>query len=268
MFPNWIYYFLGRKSAKSEGGGDTPSGKFVVPDGMKFGYSSYIPENFNDFDFSNVTDFNNYFYYSTITTVPFFDTSNGTSMIRMFARCSNLTNVPLIDTSKATSCANMFEYCSNLTTIPAFNTSNCTRFNDMFSRCTNLLNVPLLDTSKATDMASMFSNCSNLVSVPNINTSNCTNFSNMFTNDSKLENVPVLDFKSVVSNRFDYMFNSCTSLTNQSLDNILQSCISINSAFPASAKKLSNLSINTKYDSIIPTLPHYQEFIDAGWIIR
>ena len=108
------------------------SNDFVVPNGMKFAYSTFT--NFpTNCDLSYVTD-----------------------MGSMFNNCSQLTTIPQLNTSRATDMGHMFNNCSQLTTIPQLNTSNVTYMQGMFSSCDALTTIPLLDTSKVVYMSSMF----------------------------------------------------------------------------------------------------------------
>lgn len=127
------------------------------------------------------------------------------------------------------------------TTIPLIDTSNVTGMSDLFNNCYNLTTIPLLDTSKAITFVNIFYNCINLTTVPLLNTSKVGNFNNAFYN--------------------------CSNLTDTSLDNILQMCIGATSY--SGTKTLSKLGFKaTNYSkSRIEALPHYQDFIDAGWTI-
>ena len=111
----------------------------------------------------------------------------------------------------------------------------------MFTNCTSLTTIPLLDTSSATNMTTMFYGCSSLTTIPLLDTSSATNINGMFTN--------------------------CSSLTDTSLDNILQMCI--NATSYTGTKTLYAIGFrSSKYTvSKIEALPHYQEFINAGWTL-
>lgn len=110
-----------------------------------------------------------------------------------------------------------------------------------------------------------FSNCSNLISIPFIDTSNVGSVQNMFSGCTNLMTVPILDFSNVTNIR--NVFKNCPSLSDASLDNILQMCIGATSY--ASAKTLANLGLtSTDYPtSRIEALPHYSAFTSAGWTI-
>lgn len=102
--------------------------------------------------------------------------------------------------------------------------------------------IPYLDTSNVTSMTSMCAYNSNLTTVPLYNTQNVTSLQGCFT--------------------------YCYSLNDSSLDNILQMCANVSSNY-SKAKTLVNVGLESSYypASRIQALPHYQDFIDAGWQI-
>ena len=90
----------------------------------------------------------------------------------------------------------------------------------------------------------------------------------MFQDCQSLENVPIFNVSSISSvSGMNNMFSKCKNLTTTSLDNILQMCIGATS-YPGT-KKLSTLAINNTFVNYaeIPNLPHYQDFLNAGWTI-
>lgn len=103
----------------------------------------------------------------------------------------------------------------------------------------NLIWFPLVDTSNVTNMNSMFNNCTSLEEIPQLNTSNVTGMSNMFS--------------------------SCNKLTDTSIDNILQFCIT--SKRENGTLKYLGFNSNDYPINRIEALPHYQDFLDAGWTI-
>lgn len=174
-----------------------------------------------------------------IKTIPSTTTVSGTSLTYAFAKCEQLTTIPLIDTSNVTNMSSMFRQCINLTTIPLLDTSNVTNMSTMFYNCSSLTEIPLLSTANVTTMESMFNSCSSLTTIPLLDTSKVTNMNSMLS--------------------------GCYNLTDASLDNILQMCI--NSL--ETNKTLGRLNFSSVYypASRIQALPHYQDFINAGWSI-
>lgn len=124
--------------------------------------------------------------------------------------------------------------------------------------------IPSLDTSNVTNMSFMFNACPNLKSIPLLDTSKVSNMSNIFSS-TQIEDLPLLNTESATS--MSNMFTSSNHLTDTSLDNVLQMCI--NATSYTGAKTLINLGFKKKYyaASRIQALPHYQDFIDAGWTI-
>lgn len=144
--------------------------------------------------------------------------------------------------------------------------SSATSLSYKFSNNYNLMFMPLVDTSLVTNMGGMFNNCYSLISIPLLDTSSVTNMKNMFQACRGLHTIPLLDTSSVTN--MQSMFDNCQSLTDNSLDNILQMCV--NATSYTETKTLSYLGIRSNYlypVSRIQALPHYQDFLDAGWTI-
>ena len=213
-------------------------------------------------DTSIATDMYGMFMNSGISTIPLLDTSNVTNMTNMFANVSSLTTIPLLNTSKVTNMNSMF-YNSNISTIPLLDTSSVTNMSYMFYY-SGISTIPLLDTSSVTNMSYMFHN-SGISTIPLLNTSKVTNMSYMFADVSSLTTIPLLDTSSVTN--MSSMFSNVGSLTDESLDNILQMCI--NATSYKGKKTLYQLGLRRTYypASKIQALPHYQDFLDAGWTI-
>ena len=253
MFPNWIWYILGKKSS-----GDSPTPPepptpvetpVVLPNGIKFGGSTWItlPDFIKKGDFSDVT-----------------------TMKEMCNQNSYLTEFVLSDETSQTTkncinCGSMFSYCGQLKKVGLFDTSNVTDFSYMFSYCYYLEdNIPLFNTSKVTTFYSCFRDCRKITKIPQFDTSKNQNFNNCFVNCYALTDLPLLDSSEVIN--FGNMFSGTNNLSDTSLDNILQMCI--NATNYSGTKTLSTLSLSSGYDSRIVNLPHYQDFLDSGWIIR
>ena len=150
-----------------------------------------------EYFFSGHNNNYNFFHYikDLSNSIKYEDTSNVTSMYRMFWQCSSLINVPKMDTSNVTNMSSMFSSCSSLTMVPQMDTSNVTSMTEMFSGCTSLTTVPQMDTSNVTNMNFMFYNCKNLTKVTQMDISNVTNMGSMFDNCSKLEYIKLLNVK-------------------------------------------------------------------------
>lgn len=236
-------YLLAKK--KAGGGGGTSDldwsaiGYDSTPQSIVDGYNyaKYIQENWN---------------------------SSVTSLSYKFNGDKKLIIMPLVDTGNVQNWSNSF-MASSIIAMPLLNTSKATNMSSMFQTCISLTTIPLLDTGSVANMGSMFFGCSALTTIPLLNTTNVTSMSSMFNSCTSLTTIPLLDTSSVTS--MNNMFQSCPALTDESLDNILQMCI--NATSYTGVKTLAKLGFNSnKYPvSRIQALPHYQDFIDAGWTI-
>ena len=169
---------------------------------------TFVPKKNMESYFAKAFGFQNMKY---IKGIPFFDTSNATSLSYLFQNCSSLTTVPSIDTSKATNVVGQFTGCSSLTAVPPLDLSSAKYVSSLFEGCSSLTTIPQLDFSNATSADKLFYDCSSLTAVPPIDTSKATKAQAMFCYCSKLTTVPPLDLSSAtnVSN----FFYDCSSLT-------------------------------------------------------
>lgn len=214
-------------------------------------------------DMTGITDMSGMFSDCvSLTTIPLLDTSNIKNMSSMFSGCDSLIEIPLLNTSKVTTTSNMFLQCRSLTTIPLLDTSNVTSTNQMFWNCVFLTEVPLLNLSKVTNLAAMFYNCVRLKAVPAFDLSSATHIFNMFSACETLETVPEFNCPNVIN--ASNMFQSCSSLTEQSLNNILGTCITM-TKISSSQKTLKYIGLTSSQVTICESLSNYQAFLDAGW---
>lgn len=199
-----------------------------------YNYAKYIQENWVDNTSTLGSDF------SSVIICPLVSLGNRTSCYNFAYECKSLIEIPLLDTSNVTNMDSMFQYCSALTEIPLLNTSNVTSMQSMFQYCSSLKSIPQINISNVTSFANTFRYCTNLMTLPVLNTSKVTNFNNAFGNSY--------------------------NLTDTSLDNILQMCINATSYTGTKTLKTLGISNTTYYPvSRIEALPHYQDFINAGW---
>jgi|GEM_PF-1482595 len=150
-----------------------------------------------------------------------FDTSNVTSMNRMFQGASNLTEIDVSrwDTSNVIDMSYMFDYASGLTKldVSSWNTSNVIDMSYMFYATHSLteLNVSNWNTSSVTSMNRMFQGASSLIEldVSSWDTSSVTNMRGMFNSASGLTELDVSNWDTTNVTNMSYMFNSAVSLT-------------------------------------------------------
>lgn len=212
---------LGVAGTLSGGGG---SDVFVVPDGTKFGYSTFkgLPLNW---DFSNVIDASNMFgKCSDLTNVSQLNISNAINLKEMFAGCYNLTTINSLDLSKAIYLSYMFYGCEKLTEISLLNTDNVTDFSHTFDGCVKLTTINSLVTSKASNVSYIFDRCRNLTTVGGINFSGLTsNLTRLFGTLTSMPNLThfIVNGKINVSISDNYSIKALTAIDYDSVKSIL-----------------------------------------------
>ena len=174
-------------------------------------------------DTSNMTSMSRMFYNSkSLTNIDTsgFDTSKVVDMKFMFGGCNNLKNLDLsnFNTSSVKTMFYMFSDCNSITTLDLsnFDTSNVTNMNAMFHGCYSLTSIDLssFNTSKVTDMESMFFSCRLLenLDLSNFSTSKVTNMRNMFMYCYKLLILNLSNFDTSNVTGMNNMFYECKSL--------------------------------------------------------
>lgn len=141
-----------------------------------------------------------------------------------------------------------------------------TSLQNAFVGASNLTEIPLMDTSNVTNMHTMCYS-SGIVSFPQLNTSSVTDMGGMCQSCPNLVNLPLLDTSSVTNMK--YICFGSLGLSDASLDNLLQMAANVNAGY-TQTKTLADLLgtyTNNYPASRIQALPHYQDFLDAGWTI-
>ena len=170
------------------------------------GCSSFLINNIEDWDTSNVYDMSYMFYEcSKITLLPNlskWNTSNVEDINNMFSKCSYISNLPDIsrwNTSKIKNMSYLFYECHNLKFLPdisKWDLSNVTDIKYMFYRCFKLSNLPeisLWNLSSVNNMMYLFASCISLSTLPNISKwdiSNVKNMNSLFYECSNLKSLP------------------------------------------------------------------------------
>lgn len=186
-----------------------------------------------------------------------------------------IKKLPILDYDEMTLSATAISDLPNLEEIDGIiNTDGLEDTSMMFENNTSLKTVPLFNTSNVWYMNDMFNGCSSLISVPQFNTQTCTVMDNMFYNCKSLTTIPLFDTTNVESmsafidgTHKGSIHNYTEVLTDTSLDNILQMCI--NAVNYSGTKTLVAIGFHQEaYSSArIQALPHYADFISAGWTI-
>lgn len=182
----------------------------VAAEGIKFGYSTFekVPE---IFDFSNVTDASNLFFYSNIKSAPNIPEDNITSASRIFSHCNNIETIELylpectdiiefafgsnslksasISCPKVSSLYRIFSECKILTDIKLFSFPNATTSYYALQGAISLAVFPKSDIPNIKDTGMMFSGCVSLQNIESFDFSNVTNTVNMFKGCSDLSSI-------------------------------------------------------------------------------
>jgi len=184
----------------------------------------------------------------------------------VFADCINLVNLPVIRRLDGSYTAERFaSNCKKITTTPT-GEFNAWRYDNMFRACTSLETVNYTinpNNDKMNDSRlwfnSMFEGCTSLLTGPTIGkigsdsvgarTVTEVNFSNMFNGCTSLQNVPIFTFGASFSANpnTSNMFVGCNSLTDQSLENILQTCINIANTGTGRTRTLRSMGLSSQY---------------------
>jgi surface protein len=173
-----------------------------------------------------------------VTRVGDIDTTGVTNFSYMFANASNLESVGNMDTSSATNMSYMFYNCLKLQTAPTLNTSNVTNFNRMFYAARKIKAAPSYDLSNATNVVEMFANTSDLVNVPIYNLPRVTDVG--------------------------YWFSWCSSLSDESLNNIMASLLTATS-YAGTKTLLYVFSNQPEVINKCTTLSNWAALQNAGW---
>lgn len=116
------------------------------------------------------------------------------------------------------------------------------------------------DVSGITNLKSLFGSFSSLKKSPIMNTSSATIIQNMFGGCGNLIDVPVYDFSNVTNNY--NAFANCPSLSNESLNNIMEMCIGMTQV---TNKTLKYMGISSTQATTCQGLSNWSAFTSAGW---
>lgn len=248
-----------------------------------------------DMDTSNVTNMEGMFQTaSKLQHIPNYNTAKVTTMSYMLWHTSNLLDVPNLDMSNVTNISHMFDNCYKLINIPNFNTIKVTNMHSTFMNCWNLTTLPNLIYDNVSDdigLVSTFNNCVNLsgsinMSLTNVirlhdtfnncrkittvslyNTDNMRLLFNVFTNCINLVEITEFNMSGVKEMRS--IFQYCNKLSNNAVQNIINSILTIN---PNSSNVVRNLSTANIYSIFYNTnikssrySNRLTELTQAGW---
>lgn len=193
------------------------------------------------------------------------DTSNMTSMSRMFYKSTSLKNIDVsgFDTSKVVNMIFMFNNCSSLISLDlsSFNTSNVTSMEAMFQNDVNLENITFGDnfnTSKVKDMIAMFASCKKLsyINLSNFDTSNVKEMQSMFYYCENLKSLDLSNFDTSQVINMYAMFMNCSSLKELDLSSFDTSKVTNMQSMFLSCKNLENLNLSSFNTSNVTTISY------------
>ena len=193
------------------------------------------------------------------------DTSNMTSMSRMFYKSTSLKNIDVsgFDTSKVVNMIFMFNNCSSLISLDlsSFNTSNVTNMEAMFQNDVNLENITFGDnfnTSKVKDMIAMFASCKKLsyINLSNFDTSNVKEMQSMFYYCENLKSLDLSNFDTSQVINMYAMFMNCSSLKELDLSSFDTSKVTNMQSMFLSCKNLENLNLSSFNTSNVTTISY------------
>lgn len=142
-----------------------------------------------------------------ITTIPEFNTSNGTNFERMYYN-SSIQVIPLLDTKNGENFSYLCYGCSSLTSFPQINTGKGKNLNSMFLNCTPLTTIPELDFSSANDISSILISCRNVTTLGGFKNLGKAYLTNVNTNYGAYR----LDLSSCSKLSYDSLINVINNL--------------------------------------------------------
>ena len=127
--------------------------------------------------------------------------------------------------------------------------------------CADLTTVGTITVTQKCSFTRTFAECKKLTTVGGIN-GKLSNAEETFRNCTLLENIPEFDCSEVI--RLYNTFQGCSSLSDESLNNILNICRKSN-VTNTSYKTLKFAGLTSEQATTCQGLSNYQAFLDAGW---
>ena len=204
---------------------------------------------------------------TNITSIENLVIPNGGEASYMFHNCTKLTSIKNTILNIHNGCY-MFYKCANLTTIQNLtlieHRATFPYSSTMFIGCLNISSIKDSTFMIRTGLGRALGQTPNLHTLENIKLINACD--NTFINSANLKNISNLDCSEATT--IDYIFQMCNNLTNDSLNEILKTCINAVKIKDTSKSLLNNVLTDTSYTpEQIQSLPSYQDFINAGWTL-
>lgn len=190
------------------------------------------------------------------------------SMSNLFYNCYSIESVPYFDTSNVTTMDSAFYYCRKLTSIPAYDTSNVTSMDSICHTCESLEEFPAFDTSKVTKMNYFVQACTNLKKIPALQCGNVSYFNTIF-GYSNLKNLTdiggFIDLgkqANLQGTTNSYFLAQAPNLTKESLLNI------INGLYDRASAGLSQLQFKMHSNHLAMLTDEEKAIVtNKGWIL-
>lgn len=243
--------YANKISAISGGGG---SARLVIETGTCFGYSKFtsLPSSIQNADWSNTSSmYRCFFECADLTSITLSGLTRVQDMQRCFYHCYKLSNFVLSGISNVTSISYCFDSCSRLASVSS-SELNAINMDGCFQRCTALSSVVLPALTRTGTLSSCFNTCTGLKSITLSGLSNVTTMQNCFAYDraittitlsglsilsnvvncfqqcTRLENLIVDSWGTVITNLTMWGISNCTSLTHDSLINLINALYTTN----------------------------------------
>lgn len=181
---------------------------------------------------------------------------------------TGLTDVKNLDVRSMSSLSLAFQNCTNLKSVSIKNTQKLTSLTRLFYGCSSLESFEIEDTSKVQLIDYLCWGCTSLETAPEMNLSNLSSINNsacqnVFNGCTNLKNVPVYNIPNPTT--MYRMFYNCPNLTDESLNNILLTCISAIKV-ASTIKTLKDIGLSQDQATRCQSLSNYEAFVAAGWV--
>ena len=191
-----------------------------------------------------------------------------------FAGCKSLETAHITITSSGINgqSQNLFQNCTSLKNVTGTILGTQSLAGQYwFSGCTSLEQTPDIfeDSPVTIALQRAFQNCTSLKTVrPNVLNKISATCSYCFDGCTSLENVPEFDGSTINSSQVEYwqyMFQNCPKLTDESLNNIMASMTKYKGTH--NTRSLARLGLSAAQAAICVTLPNWAAMSAAGWTI-
>ena len=133
--------------------------------------------------------------FSSLRSLPSFDTANVTSVYNMMSDCAALQEAPFFDFQNATASYNTFAGCISLGFLHPYNLSKSTSIYNFANACYSLRKFPQIVLGPSADSRSFVQNCVGLREVDAIDLSQATNLGNAFVGAATLTRIKAVGMK-------------------------------------------------------------------------